>query len=394
MGENQENNVVEEQSADFFEHERGAFFRRVDWSAFWTGFIISLSVYCYTLAPTVTLEDSGELAVASDYLGVPHPPGYPIWTLLTWLFQWVFHFKTYFGQPNPAWSVGLASAFFGALACGVLALLVSRSGANILRGMEQVTKVLGYRTESLICWVCGVTGALLFAFSQVLWSQSTIVEVYSLNAFFLMLIIILMYRWMCRPHEHSTLYATAFIFGLGLTNHQSVLFITLGLMAALWFRDRDLFRDSLALMFVGVAAFLFWKLHKMGGQLTPEETRTRNLTQLVAIIFLAAPGGLFLIERKLMTEWKRVLIVVALVGLGISFYAYMPFASEQNPPMNWGYPRTMEGFNHAISRGQYEKISPASNLAHAFSNPAHFGKLLTVIIFKPTDFISVVSQYT
>ena len=62
------------------------FFRRVDWFSFVTTLITSLAAYILTLAPTVTLEDSGELVVAADYLGVPHPPGYPIWTLLAWFF--------------------------------------------------------------------------------------------------------------------------------------------------------------------------------------------------------------------------------------------------------------------------------------------------------------------
>ena len=80
--------------------ESSPFFRKVDWSAFWTTFGVSFAAYFYTIAPTVTLEDSGELAVASDYLGVPHPPGYPIWTLLTWFFQWIFHWVRYYGQPD------------------------------------------------------------------------------------------------------------------------------------------------------------------------------------------------------------------------------------------------------------------------------------------------------
>src|SRR5690554_895987 len=53
----------------------GRFFRRVDWAAFWTATVASFVVYFLTLGPSVTLEDSGELAVAGDYLGVPHPPG-------------------------------------------------------------------------------------------------------------------------------------------------------------------------------------------------------------------------------------------------------------------------------------------------------------------------------
>jgi len=386
---------VTEMEVDFLERQHGPFFRRVDWGAFWTAFIIALGAYILTLAPTVTLEDSGELAVASDYLGVPHPPGYPIWSLLTWFFQWIFNFVKYNGHPNPAWSVGLASAVMGAAACGILALLVSRSASDILRSFERETLLLGRANENMISWVSGVSGGLLFAFSPVLWSQSVIVEVYSLNAFFLMLIIILTYRWMCRPHEDQNLYTAAFIFGLGLTNHQSLIFIFIGLMVAVWFRDRRLFRDFLAAGFVLLAGYLFWKVTQMKApeMLSPEDMRTKRLTELLAFAFLIAPVGLFLIERKLMTEWKRVVIVFALIALGVSFYAYMPFSSEQNPPINWGYPRTMEGFKHAITRGQYEKISPVKNLQDAIKHPQHFMLLLWTIILNPRDYISVVSQF-
>src|SRR5678816_1589132 len=67
-------------------------FRRWDWIAFWITTIVVMAGYYYTLAPDVTLEDSGELATASYYAGVPHPPGYPVWTVYTWLFTVLFPF--------------------------------------------------------------------------------------------------------------------------------------------------------------------------------------------------------------------------------------------------------------------------------------------------------------
>jgi hypothetical protein len=45
-------------------------------------------------------------------------------------------------------------------------------------------------------------------------------------------------------------------------------------------------------------------------------------------------------------------------AFGMSFYLYMAIAGMSNPPMQWGYPRTLEGFIHAFTRGQYEKIKP------------------------------------
>jgi len=371
------------------------FFRRIDWLSFWTAFLVTLGVYVYTLAPTVTLEDSGELAVASDYLGVPHPPGYPIWTLLTWFFQWVFHFVTYYGQPNPAWSVGLASAVTGALACGVLSLLLSRSASDMLRSMKKETELLGQAAENRLCYVGGVSGGLLFAFSSVLWSQSTIVEVYSLNALFAVLMIALIYRWMYRPGEDYILYITGFLFGLGLTNHQSLLFLGLGLAAAVWFRDRPMFRDCLAAVSVIAAIYFFWQAAKLGSiEPTPEVLRQRNGQTLFGVVFLLVPLGLFLIERKLMTEWKRVFLLGFATVIGLSFYLYMPLSSEQNPPMNWGYPRTEQGFIHALTRGQYEKISPLTNLSDIMKNPGRFIALLNAVLTKPIDYISVVSQFT
>ena len=83
----------------------GAFFRPIDWTAFWGATAISFLVYFFTLGPSVGLEDSGELATAADHLGVPHPPGYPFWTLCCWIFCRVFSWVTYMGQPTPAWAV-------------------------------------------------------------------------------------------------------------------------------------------------------------------------------------------------------------------------------------------------------------------------------------------------
>ena len=64
-----------------------------------------------------------------------------------------------------------------------------------------MTRIL-IRRATMCLRVGGVGGSLVFAFSPVMWSQATIVEVYTLNAFFLM-IFLLTYRWMRRPSIKS-----------------------------------------------------------------------------------------------------------------------------------------------------------------------------------------------
>lgn len=363
--------------ATLTETPKGRFFTRMDWSAFWTAFLVSFGVYAYTLAPTVTLEDSGELATAAAHLGVPHPPGYPIWTVLCWLFTRLFSFVTYLGQPNPAWSVALCSAFFGALSIGITAMLISRSGADMLRTVRKTTEAIGEKAEDWISWCGGVTGSLLFAFSQVMWSQSVIVEVYALNAFFLMLVMLLTYMWVRRPSD-KLLYITAFIFGLGLTNYQVLLLLFACLVVVIIFKDLGLFRDFMigGIPFLVVTYLIFrWAPIYPNGPTPSIATPVDMLkaifqhgmlppivhpTHFTFFIYLFLDLLGMLLIYQFLPRGRAVALTMLAVQAGVGFYLFMPIASEFNPPMNWGYPRTWEGFKHALSRGQYEKIAPTS----------------------------------
>jgi hypothetical protein len=51
------------------------------------------------------------------------------------------------------------------------------------------------------------------------------------------------------------------------------------------------------------------------------------------------------------------------LALGLSMYLYVPLVSHANPPLNWGYPRTVEGFLHTLTRGQFESVHPTDSLS-------------------------------
>lgn len=224
------------------------FFSKVDWSAFWTATIVTFAVYFFTLGPSVGLEDSGELATAAASLGVPHPPGYPFWTFCSWIFCKLFGWVTYMGHPTPAWAVSLCSATFGAFAAGCTAMLICRSAIDFVGSHPK------------ICFSGAVGAALSFAFSPVEWSQSTIVEVYSLNSLFLSAVFLLSYRWMRKPSD-KILFITAFVFGLGLTNYQVLLLAIAPLAIIIALKNLALFRDVfLYLVPVGMT----WQILQIG----------------------------------------------------------------------------------------------------------------------------------
>ncbi len=62
--------------------------------------------------------------------------------------------------------------------------------------------------------------------------------------------------------------------------------------------------------------------------------------------------------RKIGIEWLVAIVCGILWVAGAAFYMYEPISGMTNPPMEWGYPRTVDGFWHALSRGQYEKANP------------------------------------
>src|SRR6187401_2926481 len=118
-------------------------------------------------SPDMTLQDSGELAVASMYAGVPHPPGYPVWTMYTWFFTKILPFS------NIAWRVGVSSAVAGALTCGLIALMVSRGSSMIIEGIGEL-KNINRRIEGAICVVAGFAAGMLFGYNGFMWSQAVI----------------------------------------------------------------------------------------------------------------------------------------------------------------------------------------------------------------------------
>src|SRR5436190_2081450 len=146
-------------------------FRPIDWLTFGLTTLLVFIGYFLTLAPNVTLEDSGELATGSFYAGVPHPPGYPVWTIYTWLFTRLVPVS------NIAYRVALASAVAGALASGLIGLLVSRGSSLILEGIVEL-KNIERRWENWLCLVSGYVAGMLLGFNGFMWSQAVIVEVY------------------------------------------------------------------------------------------------------------------------------------------------------------------------------------------------------------------------
>ena len=69
----------------------------------------------------------------------------------------------------------------------------------------------------------GMFAGLVIGFSDVMWSQGIIAEVYTLNGLFVNLVLLLFYFWMLEPRKTRRLILAVFVFALGLTNHHTLI---------------------------------------------------------------------------------------------------------------------------------------------------------------------------
>jgi len=342
-----------------------SFFRPVDWLAFGITTLVTLLGYYLTLSPDLTLEDSGELAVASMYAGVPHPPGYPVWTLYTWLFTKLVPFS------NIAFRVALSSAVAAALSSGLLALLTSRASSRMVESIDWFNGI-DTRLAKRLAVVSGCVAGLMLGFSGFMWSQAVIVEVYTLSVLSLMGVLCCLYRWTQDTARMRYLYWTFFWFGICLCNHQTLIVAAMGIETVILFAHPRLGRN---LFTVNALVYLLALVLMASGsiELFSGNTPMQVIFHILGLSFIAVAGLLWMATlaqdgnrggtdwREELREGRNVLWSGLAYAGGAAFYLYMPLASMTNPPLNWGYPRTWLGFKHAFLRGQYAPTTPTTS---------------------------------
>jgi tetratricopeptide (TPR) repeat protein len=311
---------------------RSHIWQKSDWIIGALATLVGFAVYALSAAPNVTLLDSGEFLVAAQHFGVPHPTGYPLWTLLNWLFLLL-------PLGNAAWEVAIFSGLCAAVAVGLCAALLS----NIQRWCygEQLTG----RARFVPPFVA-LAFSLMLAFSQSMWSQAVIAEVYALHALLIAVFLILCYSWVRRPTSDGLMLGVFFVLALSFGNHQlTIALAPLPYLLILLLRRRMILDWLFAGLLTLLLAYLAFAILSRDAAVLKTAIR---LFYCAALAF-----GLFVWLRKFRIRWRLIAYLPLATAAGLLPYAYMPLASATNPPMNWGYTRDAEGFFFSINRSQY-----------------------------------------
>ena len=199
--------------------------RRADWLQAGLVALALFALYAATASRTVAMEDDGLFILSSYFLGIEHPPGYPLFTLIGHLF-------TYLPFGSVAYRVHLASALFGGLSGGA-AWLCARS------------LIAGRLPAYLAAFALGM--------SPVFWSQAVIAEVYTLNTFFFL---VLMFMGL-QSRDGRLLPWMALVFGLSLSNHYPLmLLVAPAFLVLLWPLRREMLQRLGALSWLVILGLL------------------------------------------------------------------------------------------------------------------------------------------
>ena len=146
-------------------------------------FLSTLAVYAMTVTPSIPFWDSGEFIATSYLLGIPHPPGTPLYVLIGRLFAMLP-----FG--NVEWQVN----FLSALASAFAVLFTFLVGVRFMR-IAQARKHERTVSDEIIAWTAGAVAAFFVAFSNTFWGSAIEAEVYALSSMVQILAIYLALRW-------------------------------------------------------------------------------------------------------------------------------------------------------------------------------------------------------
>ena len=271
-------------------------------------FIATLTLYTATLMPGIGFIDAGELVAATTTLGIVHPTGYPLYTIVGYLATNFLPFGS-----DPAWRLNFLSAFFGALAVSFSFVLVYRmlvlltgSQGGRERRQSRATEPTPASAGMLLAIAAAAAG--LLGASHTFWLWAVQAKAYTLHATFVAALLLAALR-AALPSAPSlrSLHVFAFVFGLAFTNHTMTVLVV----------------PALAVLVVPALV----RAHRAG------------LLGARAIATLAAAAALPLLV-----------------------YVYLPIRARQQPLMNWGAPSDWPSFVRHVTGWQYRSFLLDSDL--------------------------------
>ena len=356
-------------------------------------FAIAFVIFILTVAPTVAFWDCGEYIAAGHTMGVPHPPGNPLFMIMLRVSSILFSFFKDIG-----YRMNFLVVLFSAGTAAIMYLTVVRVIISFLGIPDNSWK-------RITTYVGGVVGGLFSVTGSTFWFSAVEASEANPSMFFVALCtwLILVWAQSKDPKRDKLLLMIVYISFLGIGVHMYSMIILIPVFLYIVLTDREKLTDLriwLTAIAIGIAVLdlnLFVSLPGLpdkGISSIQEVFMALGGTGIIAIIVngvmaLCTEGP----KRK---KWTFCFWVATLAVVGFSSHLYIPIRSSLNPIIDENDPQTRTSFVDYLARKQYGSESMISRMfwrrgswGHQFGIEGHMGyggfHITQFFQFKPTD---------
>ena len=312
-------------------------------------FLSALVVYLLTLSPTVVFWDVGEFIAAAKMLQVPHPPGSPLFVLVTRIAMMIPF------AADQAVRAHAVSAVGSAIGVMFLYLVCVRVIANF-RGRPATL------ADRIVVYGSSVIGALSLAYGSTYWDNSIEAEVYGASMLFLSATMWLTMRWLERSdtegHEKYILFI-AYLVGLSLGVHLLQLLAIFPILMIIYFKRYEFSAASFA-KFGVVAVIIFGVIYPgivkyLPGMMDGDFAGAKSdvIAAIPWIVIGAVCYGVYWSYKHRRKMVHVALLSIVLIFIGYTTYTTVLIRSNANPPMNENDPSNLARLTAYLGREQY-----------------------------------------
>jgi hypothetical protein len=329
--------------------------------------LLVLVGYVVTLGPTVTFWDAGEFIATSKILGIPHPPGTPLFVLLDHVWSWLIPLGAYAYRSN------LMTAMFSAAGAGFFFLLM----AQALRA-----RPAGEKPDRVFEIGGAAAAAVISAFVFTVWQNSNETEVYMVAT--LSISAVCWLTWLWRRHRGTgraphILLLVVYILAVSLGAHLLTLLVGPAVIGFMYHtirteplrdeQERRVERAQLAVL-TGI-----WALLVGTGMGSTALLILGGVIFLLGAVYAAATGAALFAAS-----------VFLLAAVGASTYLFLYVRAGLNPFINEADPSTWNSLLAVIRREQYPPRSPLDNPIYP-SGPDNPGRNLALLWLQIQNYL-------
>jgi len=307
-------------------------------------FLLVQAVYLLTMAPTLSFWDCGEFIATARTLGVPHPPGAPLFLLIGRVFS-LFPFFSDIGARVNLFSTLISSATV------VLTYLITVRLVIICRKDDPDT---WSPARQVAHYGGAAVGALALAFSDSFWFNAVETEVYAASTFFTALVFWLVLRWYQDSQGQGNerwLMAAMYMIGLSIGVHLLSILALFAVVMVYWYRRHAVtLRSLLGMVAVAIVAFIL----VYGGVIRGVPFLLRNFSWWGGLILpLVMIAAIWYAHSKRYRGLHTAAMSLLLLVIGYTSYATIFVRAQANPPINENDPSTADAFLSYLNREQY-----------------------------------------